>query len=142
MGGAVDAPPEPIVIVLPGVVMPTLNDVLRLHWAKRLAAVLAMAWYVRAARGRLGLPAAPIERARLVIVRASAGRAPDHDGLVGGCKSLIDVLLTFHPKVRPYGLGFIRDDDPDHLWLEVHAKRVARDAVGMTLTITTLGSDA
>lgn len=113
---------------LPGVVTPTLNRSLRQHWRQRLRGTREMAWQVRAALGRRGVPAAPFERARVVIERRTAGTQPDHDGLVGGCKGLIDCLLPFHEKRRPYGLGFLRDDSPQHLDLVVKGVRVARKA--------------
>lgn len=123
---------------LAGAVTPTLNVALRQHWRKRGQSTRALAWAVRAAVGAAGLPAAPILRARVAIERHSAGTAPDHDGLVGGCKGLIDCLLPFHEKRRPYGLGFITDDSPQHLELVVHAKRVRRADVGMLVLIEPL----
>lgn len=121
---------------MPGVVTPTLNRSLRAHWRVRLRSTREMAWHVRLALGRRGVPTAPFERARVVIERRTAGTQPDHDGLVGGVKGLLDCLLPFHEKRRPYGLGFVRDDSPQHLELVVRGVRVARRAeAGMLVTI-------
>lgn len=120
---------------LPGVVTPTLNRSLRQHWRERLRGTREMAWHVRAALGRRGAPPAPFERARVMIERRTAGTQPDHDGLVGGIKGLLDCLLPFHEKRRPYGLGFVRDDSPQHLDLVVRGVRVARAEAGMFVSI-------
>jgi len=124
---------------LPGVVTPTLNVSLRQHWSRRRQGVRDLAWAVRAALGRHGVPAQPFERALVCIERRTAGTQPDHDGLVGGAKGLIDTLLPMDAVRRPYGLGFIRDDSPAHLELIVRSRRVAARAdQGMLLTITPL----
>lgn len=124
---------------MPGVVTPTLNRSLRQHWRERLRDTRALAWEVRAALGRRGVPAVPLERARVVIERRTAGTQPDHDGLVGGIKGLLDCLLPCHEKRRPYGLGLVRDDSPQHLDLVVKGVRVARKAdAGMLVTIEEL----
>lgn len=82
----------------------------------------------------------PLARARLLIERRNCGANPDTDGLIGGCKGLIDVLLPMHEKRRPYGLGLILDDNDNDkcLVLEVRALRVPRKAIGMRVTITNL----
>ena len=69
-----------------------------------------MAWEIKIALGQ-DRPPVPFQRARLRIERYSI-RTPDYDGMVGGYKSLIDCLLPYHPKRRPYGLGVIADDNP------------------------------
>jgi len=55
-------------------------------------------------------PAAPIQRARLVIIRHSAGYL-DWDNALGGLKPLLDCLVTAS-KRNPDGLGLIADDNP------------------------------
>lgn len=124
---------------LAGTLPPTLNRSLRQHWSRRQRGTRALAWAVRAAVGRQGLPAAPWPRARLVIERRSAlGPLPDTDGLIGGCKGLIDCLLPMDPKRRPYGLGFVHDDNPACLVLEVRAVRVPKPDVGTWIEISPL----
>jgi len=55
-------------------------------------------------------PAAPIQRARLVIIRHSAGYL-DWDNALGGLKPLLDCLVSAS-KRNPDGLGLIADDNP------------------------------
>ena len=57
-----------------------------------------------------GRPAAPIQRARLVIIRHSAGFL-DWDNALGGLKPLLDCLVSAS-KRNPDGLGLIADDNP------------------------------
>ncbi|RVT91389.1 hypothetical protein EOD42_22300 [Rhodovarius crocodyli] len=123
---------------LAGIVTPTLNQTLRQHWRQRGQKTRAMAWAIRAAVGRAGLPATPLMRARVEIERRSAGPGADTDGLVGGCKGLIDCLLPMVEKRRPYGLGFVHDDSPKHMELVVRACRVPRADVGTLVIITPL----
>ena len=129
------SPGEPYELWLPGFVPPTLNVSLRKHWAKRAQANREVAWLLRAAVGRRGLPVKPLPRARLVIECRRAGVMPDQDGLVGGCKGLIDCLQPFHEKKRKYGVGFIEGDDPARLDLHVRGVRVAKRTEQGTLII-------
>lgn len=122
---------------LPGAITPTLNVSLRQHWHQRGKKTREMAWAIRVALGRQRAPATPYRRARVVIERR-AGGIPDADGLIGGCKGLIDCLMPFVEKKREYGLGFILDDGPAHLVLEVRALRVKKAERGMHITITPL----
>lgn len=92
---------------------PLLNVTLRQHWSARRGKGLAMAWAVKVALGTQR-PAAPFARASLRIERYSVG-LPDYDGMVGGFKALIDCLLPWHERRRPYGLGVIADDNPSVL---------------------------
>ncbi|AXH72273.1 MAG: holliday junction resolvase [Caudoviricetes sp.] len=75
------------------------------------------------------VPSEPIQRAHILIERHGV-RAPDPDNLVGGAKRLIDCLTTPRllnvrtPGARPRvknkrGLGFVVDDGPDHVTLDV-----------------------
>ena len=128
---------------LPGVLTPLLNKVLRAHWRKRQAGTRALAWEVRAAIGRRGLPAVPIARARVRIVRRSAlGPLPDQDGMIGGAKGLIDTLQPMDAKRRPYGLGLIAGDDQNCIVLEAEAVRVPKADVGTLIIITPLEEPA
>ena len=123
---------------------PLLNTTLRLHWRARSRESRLLAGHVRlATHGQR--PPEPWPRARVRIERRSLG-VPDHDGMVGGCKALIDTLVapgapyavTRNGRSRwtsphPYGLGIIRDDNPDCLVLEAVAVRVAKRAEQCTL---------
>lgn len=101
---------------------PLLNQLIRMHWRARM--MLARSISAEVARLVPAAPARqPLEHACVTIVRYSVG-IPDHDGLVGGCKLLIDTLLVLS-KRHPNGLGFIVDDDPAHMTLVVRAERCA-----------------
>lgn len=82
-----------------------------------------MAWEVKVALGTQRV-AAPFARAKVTIERRSVG-TPDQDGLVGGCKDLIDALLPAS-KIHPCGLGIIRDDNPACMDLVVRGLKVRR----------------
>ncbi|NPD67273.1 hypothetical protein HN018_06760 [Lichenicola cladoniae] len=95
-------------------------------------------------RGRR--PAEPFPFALVRVERHSCGQ-PDHDGLVGGVKPVLDCLTTpkqlvarkptSRARVRnPMGLGFVVDDSPDHILLEVvHVKtRHADQCTLVTIT--------
>jgi len=59
-------------------------------------------------------PAAPIERAFLVVIRECEGGGLDWDNVYGGLKPVLDCLVS--PSARnPSGLGLIRDDSPRHM---------------------------
>ena len=92
----------------------------------------SMARSVAAATAGQRLPE-PMQRAHVTIERHSVGQ-PDHDGVVGGAKFLIDCLTTprllnvrkpgARQRVRnKRGLGFIVDDSPKHITLDIqHVK--------------------
>lgn len=111
---------------------PLLNRALRTHWQARRRKLRTLAWEVKCLlTGRL--PASPFMRAKLRIERYSIG-TPDFDGVVGGCKPLIDCLLVAS-KVHPCSLGIIADDGPEHLKLEVVPVKVATKAEQKTIVI-------
>lgn len=116
--------------------MITANQWQRMHWSKRRKFQQALAWEVRILlKGRI--PAAPLRRARMTITRYSRG-VPDHDGLVGGCKPLLDVL---QPQSRRHkvGLGVIVDDAPGCLTVTyVSAKPARGEAPRTEITIEPL----
>ena len=92
----------------------TLNVWQRMSPWKRTRYARDLAWEIRIAYGE-PLPFRPLERARLVLLRHGI-QAPDTDGLIGGCKPLIDCLLAQSAR-HPHGLGFIVDDSSDRLRL-------------------------
>jgi hypothetical protein len=110
---------------IPGAVK-TLNELLRMHFREKHRYQQNLAWLIRCSDGFLRRPEEPFTRARVTIWRHST-RMPDHDGLYGGCKLLIDCLTTpYERKMRkappkpwlpvtygnPQGLRFIVDDNP------------------------------
>ncbi|MCG4256903.1 hypothetical protein K6W27_07445 [Acetobacter senegalensis] len=89
-----------------------------------------MARTVAAATVQLRIPE-PFLKAHVTIERYSCG-TPDHDGVVGGAKFLIDTLTTPRllnvrkPGARQRvknkrGLGFIVDDGPDYATFDIRA---------------------
>ena len=117
---------------------PLLNTTLRQHWGKRRRTARAWAWEIKAAT--IGhIPAEPFARAHVLIERFSRA-LPDDDGLVGGCKPLLDVLQPAS-KRHPYGLGIIAGDDPVHLTAEYRPRLVkARHDEKTVITIMPLES--
>lgn len=95
---------------LPGLPL-MANALLRGHWRKKHGhavkwkrAVWAKCWHVR--------PTAPLERAKLTLVRCSS-REPDTDGLVSGFKSIVDGLVEAKVLVndKTANIGF-----PEYKW--------------------------
>jgi hypothetical protein len=99
--------------------LPTLNTLLRMHWAKRKALLAQVSMFVCASVGaRSG---APMARAHVDIKRYST-QEPDVDGMPGTAKLILDV---FQPasKRHPCGLGYILDDSSKCITLAVtHVK--------------------
>lgn len=111
-----------------------LNQTLRMHWSARTKYAKALSAEI--AQAHLGIPE-PMDRARVEIVRYSI-KEPDTDGLVGGVKILIDTLLIRSDR-HPHGLGYIVDDSPAHLVLDVrHEKAANLKSQGTTIRIQRL----
>jgi len=100
---------------------PMLNELLRMHWAKRSKIAKAFAWHVMLAL--LELPKTqkqwvdehkPFNRCRISVVRYARYTAslPDQDGIIGGFKPVLDAL-TVQNRRNKLGLGIIRDDSQD-----------------------------
>lgn len=100
--------------------------------------VAAVAYHLR--------PPVPFDRAHVLIERHSVG-APDTDNLVGSAKRLIDCLTTPRPLVvrtpgarqrikNKRGLGFVVDDGPKHLTLEVRGVKCRLREQKTVVTIT------
>lgn len=70
----------------------TTNSMGRAHWAVK--AKEARVWKARVGwiAKKVGLPAAPLKKARLTLIRHSAV-SPDSDGLVSSFKHIIDGLV-------------------------------------------------
>lgn len=85
-----------------------LNVWQRMHRFEKSRYQRRLQWLVREAAVP---PPRPLFRSRIHVVRGNAPPRPDHDGLVGGLKPLLDVLAC--PRGRKkFGLGFIVDDSP------------------------------
>lgn len=84
--------------------------IIKNHHAKKRELV-RWAWLVRSSLKNI--PQNPIELSNIVIHRYCAG-TPDWDGLYGGLKPLLDVLVV-QSKRNPQGLGIIRDDSIKHI---------------------------
>lgn len=128
--------PNTIEFSLP-VVTPTLNALMRTHWGRRAEQQRTLSRMIAREVQPFLATSDTFERARVTITRRSV-QLPDHDGLVGGMKQLIDCLLTRSTK-HPNGLGLIRDDSPAHMELVAKSERVAkRDEQGMHVLIERL----
>ena len=112
---------------------PTLNDWQRMHWAKRRRIGQAMAWAILAQRVQFPPGRRMFERCHVQIWREST-MEPDHDGLIGGLKPLLDALQP-SSKRHPYGLGLIADDSPRCV-LSLTASHVASKASRTRIVIT------
>lgn len=107
--------------------------------------VAAVAYHLR--------PSVPLDRAHVLIERHSVG-TPDTDNLWGSAKRVLDCLTTPMPlKVRTpgarqrtknkRGLGFIVDDAPKHLVLDVKAVKCRLCEQKTVVTITEIvGAEA
>jgi len=123
---------------VPGLVSPSLNRLLRLHWAERrqIGRQWAEALHVLVRATNQQLPAIVLERCRIGIER-QASPALDLDNLVGGVKPLIDALLVASAR-HPYGLGILRDDASGRLELDIRQRPAPRAQRGTLLSLQEL----
>lgn len=98
-----------VLLVLP-VIMPSLNNQLRSHWAVRKRTKDNAAWHVRAVMGRKSIDHLDrFANVRITVYsnapKASGGRARrlDTDNLIGGQKPLVDAMKQ---------AGLLKDDSP------------------------------
>ena len=125
-------------LVLDGYKFPSLNTLMRMHWAvrkKRQDELMSVFEYL------IEEPL-PVFKGmtRLTITRqwGKRGRAYDPDNLAGSCKMLIDCLKC--PKGRSeYGLGIIPDDDPSHIELLVKQEKSADGIYRAIIEMENLG---
>ena len=119
------------------------NRTIGQHWGRAtrekndlMRKVAAEAYHLR--------PAQPFRKARVVIERHGV-REPDTDNLVAGMKRLLDCLTTpvmqqsksGRPSVKnKRGLGFVVDDSPEFITLEVKHVKSKRDEQKTVVTIT------
>ena len=100
-------------------VTPSLNQLVRMHWAKRRKLRPQYAWAVRAAASDAGWAVggdmypvlAPKMQVRITSYRA---KTLDYDNLVGGMKPLVDALKD---------ACLLRDDSPE--WANISYVQVA-----------------
>ena len=104
--------------------LPTLNVLMRMHWAARRQFERKLGELVAAATFDLPTGAPPYEKARIAVTR-HAVRDVDPDGLPAICKLLLDVLQPRSER-HPRGLGIIAGDDAAHLDLIVNQQRCKR----------------
>jgi hypothetical protein len=89
-----------------------LNEWTRMHFRTKKRYMEKLGWMVIAANR--GKPQTPLHTCRIHVERGNPKPFPDLDGLIGGLKPLLDVLVC--PRLRnPHGLGFIKDDSQDFL---------------------------
>jgi hypothetical protein len=121
-----DAPPlvRTITFTLP-FCLPSLNVRDRQHWSERHRQTVALNQEVMVAiGGPRHYPRPPFDRARVTVLRISAGEL-DPDNLVASLKSLLDVL-KLRTERNPLGLSFIRGDEPGRCELVAKQQRGAR----------------
>lgn len=104
--------------------LPTLNVLMRMHWASRGRFERKLGEMVAAATFDLPSGAAPYDKARIAVTR-HAVRDVDPDGLPAICKLLLDVLQP-RSETHPRGLGIIAGDDAERLDLIVNQQRCKR----------------
>lgn len=119
--------PEPrtVEVWIPHQVHESTNTLLRTHFRerRRLAKVWAKElWW----HGHRVAPRVPFRRALVQIERRGI-KVMDPDNLVGGVKLILDALQPVSRR-HPHGLGWIDNDDPESLLLQVSQRRVARFA--------------
>lgn len=104
-------------IILPGLHLPSLNQLLRLHWAARakLKKQCALMWQIHA--GALPKPytTGPWPRKQTLTIIRVGGKAMDVDNLHGAVKPLVDAI-----KDR----GWLVDDSPT--WCELDVRQRPR----------------
>lgn len=90
-----------IVLTIPEAT-PSLNSMLRMHWARKSRMRERWGWLVREARLEARARPRPTAYAAVTIERFGP-KSLDHDNLVGGCKPILDALVKE---------GFLIDDAP------------------------------
>lgn len=110
---------------------PTGNELLRMHWSRRRKVLKEIAWNIRM---KAIPPPKPFARARVEIHRYTP-RQLDADKLGSIAVGILDALQPCSIR-HPMGLGFITDDNPDHLELTVLT--VKSDAIATRIIITEL----
>jgi hypothetical protein len=112
--------------------LPSLNQTLRTHWAKRGRQRDKLAWEIMAQLGGPAhFPRPMFERCRVTVTRHGT-KLLDHDNLAGSCKLLVDSLCA-PSKRHPMGLGIIVDDTPERC--ELIAKQDKRTNAPATIVL-------
>ena len=124
IGDIYTRPRAPISFALP-FALSSLNIRQRTHWAELSKQRKVLLQEVMAAiGGPRYYPRPPFDRARVTVVRCSAGQL-DPDNLAASCKPLLDVLCVGSPT-HPGSLGIIEDDNPRQCELVVKQNAVGR----------------
>jgi Holliday junction resolvase RusA-like endonuclease len=92
--------------------VPSLNKLLRMHWAKRGRLRMDIVHEIWAASG-CALPHVREKRVKEVRITSYRKKLLDADNLTGGAKIHVDALKS---------LGMIYDDSP--AWIELHVEQV------------------
>ena len=114
-------------------VLPSLNTLIRLHWSQRGKLIRSLSGTVAALTVDLPRGAAPIDRARVTVIR-HAIQEIDPDNLAASAKHLLDVLQPRSER-HPHGLGLIAGDDPAHLVLDVQTEPALKRANQRTVVL-------
>jgi Holliday junction resolvase RusA-like endonuclease len=96
-----------ITLTIPGR-LPSLNENLRAHWAKRARAKDDMSWHLAMS----GQPRPKTKKCRAALTVYQKTRRFDEDNLHGACKPVIDALKE---------TGYIWRDSPE--WLELKIRQ-------------------
>ncbi len=94
---------------------PSQNQLLRMHWARRMKIKKEYVWLIKSIASRGGWEKPNKKKLNVTITRHSCGVEPDTDNLYGGCKLVLDALKT---------AGQIIDDSPKHIKLKAKWQRV------------------
>jgi hypothetical protein len=116
--------------------LPLLNKWERMHWALKGRTKQQFAWALKVHLSKIkgALGALPLQHCEIDIYRHSS-KDPDNDGLIA--KPVLDAMVTLHPKTRPYGIGIIENDDPEHvLRCDVHHRPCKPGQSKTVITIT------
>ena len=124
--------------------LPSLNAMLRQHWASRHDLMERLNQEVMVnVGGPTRFPRPPYERARITVTRHCVNEL-DQVNLVGSTKFLEDVLKAYHYKTNPLGLSFIKADDPSHCIMVarqiVEKRRTAQRTIVVVEELPSLGA--
>lgn len=106
--------------------VPSQNQLLRWHWAKRRRLQNKLTAIVRYGMTLPERTMCPITPAAVTITRRAFGKEPDRDNLVASSKLVLDALRD---------AGVIADDSPEHITLAVQWERAPRGKGEVVATV-------
>jgi len=110
-------------LIAHGVTPKSLNQTLGKHWRARHRETKRWREHI----GKLcmvhGVSSPKLERAKITITRLSFRPIKDHDNFVGGCKPLLDALVTCE---------IIQDDDRELITVEYKQEKVREKVLEAT----------